>query len=72
MSKTSETTKKTVQQKMEELASLVAWFDGEDFALEEAIDKFKSAEALAEEIEQDLSSLKNDITVLKQKFDTEV
>lgn len=67
MSKTS----KTVQQKMEELAALVAWFDSEDFALEEAIDKFESAEKLAEEIEQDLNSFKNDITVLKQKFDSE-
>jgi len=61
----------TLQEKMDELTQLVAWFDGEDFALEEAIDRFKAAEALAVEIEKDLSSFKNDINVLKQKFDSE-
>lgn len=63
---------KTIQQKIAELSELIAWFDSDDFALEEAIDRFKGAEALAEEIEKELSSLKNDITVLKQKFDSEV
>lgn len=63
---------KTVQDKMDELSELIAWFDSEDFALEEAIDKFKTAEALASEIEKDLTTFKNEITVLKQKFDSEI
>ena len=63
---------KNLQQKMDELAELITWFDGDDFALEEAIDKFKAAEKLAAEIEENLSSFKNDITVLKQKFDSEI
>jgi exodeoxyribonuclease VII small subunit len=64
-------TNKTIQQKMDELSELIAWFDSDDFALEEAIDKFKVAEQLSSEIEKDLSSFKNNITVLKQKFDSE-
>jgi exodeoxyribonuclease VII small subunit len=67
MSKTS----KTIQEKMADLSQLVAWFDSDDFTLEAAIEKFKAAETLAAEIEADLSALKNDIQVVKQKFDSE-
>jgi exodeoxyribonuclease VII small subunit len=62
---------KTIQDKMSELSELVAWFDSDDFTLEAALDKFKVAEKLAKEIEHDLSSLKNDIQIVKQKFDSE-
>ena len=62
---------KTVQAKMDELSELIAWFDSDDFSLEEAIDRFKAAEKLASEIEKDLATFKNDITVLKKKFDSE-
>lgn len=62
---------KTVQEKLSELSELVAWFQSPAFKLEDAFDKFKQAEALAEEIEKDLTKLKNDIKVVKKKFDTE-
>jgi exonuclease VII small subunit len=62
---------KTIQQKTQSLNELVAWFDSDDFVLEKAIDQFKAAELLAAEIEKDLGSLKNDINVIKQKFDSE-
>lgn len=62
---------KTIQQKIIELDQLVAWFDSDDFVLETALEKFKTAELLAEEIEKDLAALKNDIQVVKQKFDSE-
>lgn len=61
----------TIQQKIVELDGLVAWFDSDDFVLETALEKFKTAEALAEDIEKDLAALKNDIQVVKQKFDSE-
>lgn len=60
---------KTIQEKTAELTSLVAWFDSDEFTLETALDKFKEAELLAESIEKDLTALKNDIQVVKQKFD---
>lgn len=65
------TPNKTIQQKTDELSKLVAWFDSEEFTLETALDKFKLAESLAESIEKDLSALKNDIQIVKQKFDSE-
>jgi len=61
--------KKTIQAKIADLDGLVAWFDSDEFTLETALDKFKQAEKLAEEIEDDLQSLKNDIQVVKQRFD---
>lgn len=63
---------KTINQKTAELTQLVSWFDGDDFTLELALDKFKQAEKLAIEIEKDLLSLKNEIQVVKQKFDSEI
>ena len=62
---------KTVQQKLTELSELVGWFQGSSFKLEEAVDKFQVAEKLAEEIEKDLTKLKNEITVVKKRFDSE-
>ncbi len=61
---------KTIQEKMNQLSELVAWFESDEFALEAAIEKYKTAETLAAEIEKDLSELKNEITVLKTKFDS--
>ncbi len=67
MSKTS----KTIEQKIDDLRMQVAWFDSDEFILAEAVDRFKRAEVLATDIEQDLMSFKNTITVLKQRFDEE-
>ena len=62
----------SVQQKLVKLDELVAWFDSDEFVLEEAIARYHEAEKLAEEIEHDLTTLKNEIVVLKQKFDQNV
>jgi exodeoxyribonuclease VII small subunit len=62
---------KTIQEQMAELQALVNWFQSEEFTLEEAVSKFSDAEALAATIEHDLSELKNNITVIKQRFDVE-
>lgn len=59
----------TIQEKTQQLEELVAWFDSDDFVLEQALDRFKAAEKLAIDIEADLTTLKNDIEVVKQKFD---
>lgn len=61
----------SVSEKTAKLNELVAWFDSDDFELEKALEKFKEAEKLAEEIEQDLQALKNDIEIVKAKFTTE-
>lgn len=60
---------KSVSEKMNELSELVAWFEGDEFELEQALNTYSKAEKLAAEIEHDLTNLKNEITVLKEKFD---
>lgn len=64
-------TNKSIQEKTTELSKLVEWFDSEDFTLEAALDKFKQAEKLAVGIEHDLTSLKNEINIVKKKFDSD-
>lgn len=59
----------SIQEKMTKLDELLAWFDGEDFELEAAVEKFKEAKKLADEIEQDLIEVKNTITVVAEQFD---
>lgn len=58
-----------VEEQMEKLRLLVAWFESDDFALEKAESKFEEAAKLAQEIEKQLVELKNTVTVLKEKFD---
>jgi exodeoxyribonuclease VII small subunit len=62
---------KTIEEKMIELDTLAAWFDSDDFSLEKALETYKKAEALATEIEKELDEYKNEIVVLKKKFDQE-
>lgn len=62
---------KSIQEKTVELNKLVDWFDSDEFTLEMALDKYKQAEKLATEIEIDLSSLKNEIQIVKKKFDSD-
>lgn len=66
----SDKNKQTVQHKMQALTELVEWFDSENFQLEEAIEKFNQAQHLAKEIEDHLTSLKNEVEVIKQRFDS--
>jgi exodeoxyribonuclease VII small subunit len=58
----------SISDKISKLDELVAWFEGEDFELEEALDTFAEAEKLAKEIESDLESFKAKLTVLKKDF----
>lgn len=58
-----------INQKMQALRELVAWFESDDFSLEKASKKFEAASKLASEIESELTGVKNTIAVLKEKFD---
>lgn len=64
--------KHSIAEKTAKLDELVAWFDSEEFELEKALDKFKEAEALAAEIEHDLMEMKNEVNVIKKKFDEQL
>lgn len=39
--------------------------------IEAALDKFKQAETLVQEIEHDLKTVQNEIKIIKDKFDTD-
>lgn len=59
---------KTVAAQLAELGELVAWFESDEFALEQALDKFQQAEQLAKKIEEELDTYTHKITVLKKEF----
>ena len=61
--------KPSIAEKTAKLDKLVMWFDSDEFELEQALDKFKEAEELAAEIEKDLQALKNEVTIVKKRFD---
>lgn len=67
----SEKSSETISKKLAKLGELVAWFESDEFVLEEAVERFKEAQKLADEIENNLAELKNEIVVLKKKFDEE-
>jgi len=67
----SDKNNQTISEKIEQLNALVLWFEGEEFELEEALDKFEHADKLAKEIETDLDSFKAKLTVLKKDFSKE-
>jgi exodeoxyribonuclease VII small subunit len=62
--------KSSIAEKTAKLNEMIAWFNGDDFELEQALDKFTEAEKLAAEIENDLTSLKNRIEIVKEKFES--
>jgi len=50
-----------IDKKIEKLKQDVEWFYGEDFKLNEAVEKYEAAIKLAKEIEKDLQTMKNKI-----------
>jgi exodeoxyribonuclease VII small subunit len=53
---------------LKDLDELIAWFDRDDFDLDEALKKFDDGIKLTEQIEERLSKLENKITVLRERF----
>lgn len=60
----------TIKDKTEELNKIIAWFSGDDFEIEKALERFKEAQKLAADIEKELNQLKNEIEIVKKKFDS--
>lgn len=59
----------SVEVELTKLEEMVAWFEGETFTLDEAVTHYQAAEKLATDIETRLATLKNEVVVLKKKFD---
>ena len=62
---------KTLSQKSRELDELLLWFDGDEFNIDQALEKYKQAQELANEIEEELTKIKNEVTVIKKRFDVD-
>ena len=58
----------SINTKITKLNEQIQWFYSDDFSLDQAEENYKSAPALAKEIENDLDKLKNKIEVLSQDF----
>ena len=62
------TNEKTIEQMMAELNERIAWFQGDDFNLDEAKQRFTEARQLAKDITAALDDMQHDITVLGEDF----
>ncbi len=58
----------SIQVKLRQLDELIEWFHGDEFQLEQAADTLKKARQLANEIERDLDSVENEVTLNKKSF----
>ena len=58
-----------INEKLRKLNEYVAWFEGDDFAIEESLQKYTEAKKLAQEVQADLESFKNKVTVIEKQFD---
>ena len=65
MSKDDE--QKTIDELLAALDQEIAWFHGEEFQLEQARERFLKVKGLAEEAEQQLLAMKNEIEVLSSE-----
>lgn len=62
------TNEKTIEQMMAELNDRIAWFQSEDFNLDEAKQRFIEAQQLAKDITAALDGMQHDITVISEDF----
>lgn len=67
MSKTTPK-KLSLTQQLALLDEQVAWFFSEDFDLEIALERYKTALALSKSIDGELQTLKNQITKIEEDF----
>ena len=66
--KNDKTNEKTIEQMMAELNERIAWFQSEEFNLDEAKQRFVEARQLAQDITAVLDDMQHDITVLSEDF----
>lgn len=61
----------TIEQMMAELNERIAWFQGDDFNLDEAKQRFIEAKELSKKITATLEDMRHDIEVLSEDFNAE-
>ncbi len=58
----------SLQAKIDRLDQLADWFYSDEFELDQALERYKQAITLAEEIQMDLKHLQNEVTILRENF----
>ena len=61
----------TIEQMMTELNERIAWFQGDDFNLDEAKQRFIEVRELSKKITATLEDMRHDIEVLSEDFNAE-
>ena len=61
----------TIEQMMTELNERIAWFQGDDFNLDEVKQRFIEARELSKKITATLEDMRHDIEVLSEDFNAE-
>ena len=61
----------TIEQMMAELNERIAWFQGDDFNLDEAKQRFIEARELSKKITATLEDMRHDVEVLSENFNAE-
>ncbi|WP_338503005.1 hypothetical protein [Candidatus Minimicrobia sp. QA0096] len=61
----------TIEQMIAELNERIAWFQGDDFNLDEAKQRFIEARELSKKITATLEDMRHDIEVLSEDFNAE-
>lgn len=61
----------TIEQMMAELNEQIAWFQGDDFNLDEVKQRFVEARELSKKITATLEDMRHDIEVLSEDFNAE-
>ena len=61
----------TIEQMMAELNERIAWFQGDDFNLDEAKQRFIEARELSKKITATLEDMRHDIEVLSEDFNAQ-
>ena len=59
---------KSLNQRLEELNNSTEWFYSDDFNLDEAVQKYKTAIKLAEQLQKELDELKNEVEIISKDF----
>lgn len=63
--KKDETKQHSITDKINQLDREIEWFYGEDFQLDEALERYQTASRLASEIDQDLAELRNQVELVE-------
>lgn len=57
-----------IAQKMQQLEELLEWFESDNVTVETALKKYEQALVLAKDLKIELETAKNQVEVLKQKY----